>query len=119
MIEIFLIWRLAVHIGNEAAKKGLKKFRYQIMAVLLWVCGELTGSLLGRVLFGSDNSLRVYGMALVGALAGAGMAFLVMRLVPQPESFPIQNENEIMAESRPANRFRRSGWLPTLPACWR
>jgi hypothetical protein len=114
MIEIFIIWRLAVHIGNEAAQKGLKKLRYQIMAVLLWLCGELTGGILGSVFFGSDNSLRVYGMALLGALTGAGMAFLVMRLVPQPESLPIQNENEIMAESRSATKFRRSGWLPAL-----
>lgn len=114
MIEIIVIWRLAVRIGNEAAQKGLKKLGYQIMAVLLWVCGELTGGILGSVIFGSDSSLWIYGMALLGALAGAGLAFLVMRLVPQPESFPSQKDNEVIAEIRPANKFRRSGWLPIL-----
>jgi len=109
MIEIIVIWRLAVHIGKEAAQKGLKKLGYQIMAVLLWVCGELVGGILGSVIFGANSSLWIYGMALLGALAGAGIAFLVMRLVPSPELIPSQNYNEI-----PVGKFRRSGWFPAL-----
>ncbi len=83
MIEIIVIWRLAVYIGKIAAQKGLKKPRYQVMAILLWICGELLGSVLGNIIFGKSGSFwLIYGMALIGAIAGTGIAFLIMKFLP-------------------------------------
>jgi len=84
MLEIFLVWRLAVRIGNQAAQKGFKKFGYQLMLVVLWICGELLSGVLGYVILGEANSFWItYILALLGAAFGAGIAFLIMRLLPK------------------------------------
>lgn len=106
MIEIIIIWRLAVYIGNDAAQKGLKKLGYQVMAILLWICGEVIGAALGNIIFGTESSLWPrYVATLLGGIAGAGIAFLVMRLVPNQETVQV---------SSPAKKFGRSGWMPAL-----
>jgi hypothetical protein len=106
MLEIIVVWRLAVHIGNEATQKGLKKLGYQVMAILLWICGEVIGAALGNIIFGTQGSLwQRYVATLLGGIVGAGIAFLVMKLVPTQEGLQV---------SSPAKTFGRSGWAPTL-----
>jgi hypothetical protein len=115
MIEIIVIWRLVVHIGNDAAQKGLKKLWYQIMAVLLWLCGEFIGGMLGNVIFGTNSSFwPIYVLALLGALMGVTIAFVVIRLVPNQESFSNNNDNEVKQEISPSEKFGRSNWIPIL-----
>ena len=115
MIEIIIIWRLAVHIGNAAAQKGLKKFGYQVMAVLLWICGELVGGMLGTIIFGAESSFWPrYVVALLGAITGAGIAFLVMRLIPNQETVSHPGQAETVQVSSPTKKFGRSQWIPAL-----
>ena len=113
MLEIIILWRLAVYIGRSAAQKGLKKTRYQIMAVLLWICGELLGALLGEVIFGSQDSFWfIYIPALIGAITGAGLAFLIMKLLPDQiasaDPLGLVNPQEVST----AQKFGRSIWIP-------
>ena len=115
MLEIFLIWQLAKYIGNGVTKKGLKKGRYQVMAVLLWLIGEFTGALFGNLIFGDSVSLWVnYIFALMGAIVGAGTAFLVTTLLPNQASTENSINVEIERESSGMQKFGRSGWIPVL-----
>jgi len=115
MLEIIIIWRLAVNIGNSAEQKGLKKIGYQIMAVLLWLCGEFLGGILGYAFLGSEGSFWLkYIMALVGAIAGAAIAFLVMRFIPKQETVPNQNDGGVNKEASPVKKVGRSNWVPAI-----
>jgi hypothetical protein len=118
MIEIIVIWRMAVNIGRIADEKGLKKFPYQLMAVLLWICGELLAGIAGHALLGNNYSILLnYGVALLGAVAGSCIAFLVMRLLPKPYHLLTQDGIGIVGlneELTKAEKFKRSGWIPAL-----
>lgn len=115
MIEIIVIWRLVVYIGKIAAQKGLKKPRYQVMAVLLWICGELLGSILSNIILGNSGSFwLIYGMALIGAVAGAGIAFLIMKFLPNQHVVLGSVESENKQETPPVQKFGRSIWVPVI-----
>lgn len=115
MLEIFIIWKLAGTIGALAAQKGLKKIWYQIMLVVLWLTGEISGAFIGSAFSSESTGWVVYLAALAGAAAGAGLAFLIMRLLPNE---PAQFENAVLEfdqEQKTAlRRFGRSGWVPVL-----
>lgn len=115
MLEIIVIWRLAVHIGNIAARKGLKKLPYQIMAVVFWICGEISGAMLATVFLGGQSSFWVqYLLALAGAVAGAAVAFLVMRLLPGQETDTGPAEALIQAQIPTDKKFGHSVWIPVM-----
>jgi hypothetical protein len=115
MVEIIVIWRLTVYIGNIAKQKGVKKIGYQVMAVLLWICGELVGGMLGTIIFGAESSFWLrYVIALIGAVGGAGIAFLIMRFIPNQETVLYPDQTETEQVSSPAKKFGRSQWIPAL-----
>lgn len=115
MLEIFIIWKLASTIGTLAAQKGVKKIWYQIMLVVLWLTGEISGAFIGSAFSSESTGWVVYLAALAGAGAGTGLAFLIMRLLPNE---PAQSENIVLEfdqEQKTAlRRFGRSGWVPVL-----
>jgi hypothetical protein len=116
MIQIIVIWKLATSIGNIANQKGLKELGYQIMAVILWLCGEFFGAILGETIFGfganGSNLLKTI-FTLLGAVIGAGMAFLVMRLLPSSALVNTNDTNSIQ-EMSGIQKFGRSGYIPIL-----
>ena len=114
MIELIVIWKLATSIGTTASQKGLKKLGYQIMAVILWLCGEFFGAILGGAVFGANGSfLLKYIFALLGAAVGAGIAFLVMRLLPSSALVNTSDANSNQ-EMSGFQKFGRSGCVPIL-----
>lgn len=114
MIELIVIWRLAVSIGSLASQKGLKKLGYQIMAVALWISGEIFGFVIGSFIFGDDNRLGQYFVGLLGAAIGAGIAFVVMRLIPNPGE-PDRIDSAIVQDDIPRmQKFARSGCIPAF-----
>lgn len=115
MLEIIIVWRLVVYIGREAAYKNLKKLRYQIMAVLLWITGESTGALIGITIFQQGNAFWPrYAVTLVGAAAGAGMAFLIMALIPKQNVVPTSVETGTVQAASGKPIFFRSAWVPVI-----
>ena len=120
MLEIIAILGLAALIGRQAKEKGLKKWPYQLMVVVLWVCGEFIGALfagiLGKYFF--DETLPLlytYLIALAGALTGAFIAFLILRWIPDSEFRVITSESgdgSFQTVNNPP--FQRSAWVPAL-----
>ena len=79
MLEIIALWTLTKRIGRIIEEKGRKSGWYKALTVILWFGGEIIGAIMGAVITGADGSAQclVYIFALVGAAAGAGIAYLI------------------------------------------
>lgn len=104
MLEIIFIIFLARKIGQVAKDKGLKPLGYQVLLVFLWFFGEFLFGVFGYVLFGeSELACVAYLLAIIGALLGVGLAFLIVNSKkldvlpavhyqePQPRASPERN----------------------------
>jgi hypothetical protein len=82
MLEIILVFMCARSIGKIVADKGRTRIGYQLMLIGLWIGGEIAGLVLGFALqggMGGDAGFpcMAYIFGLVGAAAGAGIAFAI------------------------------------------
>lgn len=92
MLEIIaLIW-LTRRIGEIVKEKHRKSGWYKFMTVALWFGCEIAGAIVGGIIVGLTGSpdALIYVIALAGAAAGAGIAYLIARSVPplQPDFAP-------------------------------
>ena len=84
MIEIIVLIVLMGKIGNMARRRGRSPNLFGLLLLACWFAGEVVGAVLGYILsgawnWGKPNTLLIYGLALVGAALGVGIAFLVAR----------------------------------------
>ncbi len=81
MLEILALIMLWRKIGNVVSEKGRETIGYQLMAIGMWIGGEILGFMIGTVLTGggSEFNIAAYGLALVGAIAGGVTAYLIAR----------------------------------------
>jgi hypothetical protein len=84
MLEIVVLLVLSGIIGNMARRRGRSPSLFGFLLIACWFSGEVAGAVLGYILSagtvtGKPNLLLVYGLALCGAAAGAGLAFLIAR----------------------------------------
>lgn len=82
MVEILTLGRFADFIGRLVKSKGYQPGHYRLAALLLWCAGEVCGLFTGLMIApkGDFPSLVViYICALLGAAAGAGLAYLIVR----------------------------------------
>jgi hypothetical protein len=70
MIEIIVLYFLTKSIGTTAVKKGLPPARWKIMTVVAWLVFEMTGLMLGIILFGTGNPINLILFGLVCAFGG-------------------------------------------------
>jgi len=70
MLEIIALIFLTRNIGTIAARKGLKPGVWKLYTVLCWFAGEIIGGVIGYILFGEDNLISVFLVAVGGAIAG-------------------------------------------------
>jgi hypothetical protein len=70
MIEIILLFILTKSIGVLAAKKGLPPGRWKFITVIAWLAFEMTGIILGIILFGEGNLIGLMAFGLVCAFGG-------------------------------------------------
>ena len=75
MLEIIVVIFMVRSIGKIVHEKGGKAWGYQLLLIVLWLLGELIGAIIGALVVGGDNILVMWIFALVGALAGAKIAF--------------------------------------------
>ncbi|HEX7313031.1 MAG TPA: hypothetical protein VF297_03885 [Pyrinomonadaceae bacterium] len=97
MLEIIILIFLTRRVGEIVRSKGRKAGWFQVLTVVLWIGGELTGGIIGGIVGALTDSgmLLAYVFALLGAAAGAGISILIARslsaktydLPPQPPVF--------------------------------
>jgi hypothetical protein len=90
--EIWLVIVLSRVLAEKARSKGHTPHGYVAMLVVLWICGEIGGLVLGFVVSefilpkrfgdGEPNFMLVYGLGLLGALSAVGISFGVVSLLP-------------------------------------
>ena len=115
MFEIFLIWKLTQYNGKTATDKGLKKFRYQLMTALLWIFSEITGVIIGIVLFGNyERKWPVYLLGIICGIIGAGISVLIMRLIPGEDNNSTAAISDDITEVTRQSGFGRSVWIPII-----
>jgi hypothetical protein len=77
MLEILFVIYLCKQLGNVLRNKGRAPGWYQAMLVAFWIVGEIMGGIIAMVITGGEFTALAYLGALVGAGAGAGLAFFV------------------------------------------
>ena len=87
MIEILVVFGLAVWIRKITEPKGYKWGRFVILTIVLWLLGEFTGSIIGW-LVATYYSLRVgyvYLFAVAGALLGGTVSIIIAMILKPKE----------------------------------
>jgi len=81
MIEILVIFCLSVWIRTITEPKGYKWGKYVLLAVALWIFGEIIGVFVGSVavFIYSLRSGYVYLFALAGALIGGIVSVIIAK----------------------------------------
>jgi hypothetical protein len=74
MIEILMIIALARHVGTRLRRKGRSPGLFQLLAVILWVGGELVGIAIGA---SAQLGALTYLLALLGAASGACLSIAI------------------------------------------
>ncbi len=84
MLEIFIVWALVIRVGSRVEGKGYKSGWYKALAVVLFVAGQLFGTVAGVLVAGASEAGQclVYPFSLLGAITGAGIALLVANWLP-------------------------------------
>jgi drug/metabolite transporter (DMT)-like permease len=89
MVEIVLLIFLCKSIGDVLSKKGRMAIGYQALAVVLWFGGEFAAAILYAVYMVLSGSamdeifdIQAYLVAMLGAVTGGGIAFLIAHLIP-------------------------------------
>jgi len=90
MLEILTLWTLTKQIGKIVEQKGHGSGGYKVLTVVLWFGGEIVGAIVGAAITGGDKSAQcaVYFVALVGAAAGAGIAYLIANNLSPADASP-------------------------------
>jgi len=70
MLEIIALIFLTKEIGKIAESKGLKSGTWKIYTVIAWIIGELSGIILGLMIFQPDNLISIMLMGIAGAVTG-------------------------------------------------
>lgn len=84
MLEILALVYLTRRVGDIAREKGRKAGWFKLMTVLLWIGCEIGGAVAGGIavaLTGWPEAV-IYLFALVGALVGAALSFLIVKTLP-------------------------------------
>lgn len=68
MIEIIALIFITREIGKLAERKGLKPAAWKIYNVLGWFAAEIVGAVVGILIFGTQNYISVFLVALLFAV---------------------------------------------------
>ncbi len=74
MLEIIALIFLTKEIGKLAHNKGLKPSTWKIYAVVGWIISEITGIIIGVMIFGKDN---LFSIALTGITFAVTSYFII------------------------------------------
>ncbi|MGG9962119.1 hypothetical protein [Ferruginibacter sp. SUN106] len=90
MLEIIAIILLSKKNGALAETKGLKSGTWILYTVLSWIGFEVAGAIMGVLLFGPENLVPVYLLAIASAVLG--YFFILKILQDKPDA---QDDDDI------------------------
>ena len=82
MLEILFVFFLSSKIGKIAVDKGHKSGGYRALAITLWFVGEIVGIIIG---FSIAKGFVIYVYAIICALVGIGISFVIVSLLKVKE----------------------------------
>jgi hypothetical protein len=91
MLEYYFLSRLCGSLGDMLRAKGRNPIGYQVLLVVLWIGGEITGLVVGLIIGFAvlDDEDLAWLFAVGGVIAGAacagGFVFLLAKSVPPLE----------------------------------
>jgi len=101
MLEIILLIWLCRKMGALMATKGRRAIGYQFMVVGMWFGGEIIGGITGAALGagGARGELNaaVYLFAIIGAIAGVSVAFVIANTRPAMGTYRAQGFDVLTA----------------------
>ena len=93
MLEILILISLTRKVGSMAEAKGHSPGSFKLYTVLLWFGGEVLGFIIGSDMYESSEAdgfnMAAYGIALVGAAAGALTAYLIASNLSDKSAGPV------------------------------
>ena len=85
MLEILFVIFLWRKLGDYLEEKGyMSTILMKLFLVVAWIGGEIVGAVVGVIISGGESGAMTYVGALLGAFAGAGVVFLIAKLMPIP-----------------------------------
>jgi hypothetical protein len=103
MLEILAIIFLGRKVGELAENKGHSGGLFKGLFIAAWFCGEILGAVIGGLLAGQGAAM--YGMALIMALCGGLLIFVIAVALPDQTYQPRLREYDF--DERPRRRRRR------------
>jgi hypothetical protein len=105
MVEILALLALTRIIGDMARRRGRSASGFQLMLLVFWFGGEILGAALTYALVadsqqGKVNLVPIYCYALVGAVAGAVLAFVVAKMAKPVDGRWIDVQDDESRRSR-------------------
>jgi hypothetical protein len=89
MVEMLFVIGMVKWVGDIVEKKGYGSILFKVLVVVGWFAGEILGLLVGILLRQSSGApgpggfpIKIYGIALVGALLGASIVFFIALILP-------------------------------------
>ena len=86
MIEIVILYFLAVGIGKQAKQKGLPPLKWKLILVLCWIVFEFTGIFFGVVFFGTGNLPALMALGIISAFGGYLLVRYILEKKPDADS---------------------------------
>ena len=87
MLEIFFLAKFCKSLAATAREKN-RPTSWAALGALLWIGGEITGAVIG--VGNHANGMNLYGAALIGAVIGAVVAWMVVKnLSTIPNAAPL------------------------------
>lgn len=85
MLEIIAVIILSKNNGKLAVTKGLKSGTWILYTVLAWIAGEFIGAVAGILIFGEENIISAYILAIAGAITSY---FIIKNILQKkPDTF--------------------------------
>ena len=93
MLEIIALIYLTKKIGTLALDKGQKEGKWKLILVLAWIAAEITGIIIGKIIFGKED---LVGSILIG-LGCAGTSYFLVHgyLTKMPANISDDDINNI------------------------
>lgn len=87
MIEIIILYFLAVKVGKQATRKGLKPFTWKIILLVAWIAFEFVGMLFGIAFFGTGNLPALFALGIASAFGGYLLVRYILENKPDKDMF--------------------------------